>query len=81
MSPGTKRKNLTKEALFRAIKFVRSGKMCSLKAYKPFSVLKETLKRCEKCFRFSRGVSKCEFRKRNCSTAELRYERVHECIF
>ena len=53
VSPGTKRKNWTKEAVFRAVKFVRSGKMSYLKASKPFSVPKETLERCVKCFLFS----------------------------
>jgi hypothetical protein len=69
-------KNLTKETLFLVVKFVRSGKMSSLKAYKPFSVPMETVERCVKCFPFSRGVSKCAFRKHNCSTAEFRYELV-----
>jgi hypothetical protein len=55
-------------------------KMSSLKAYKPFSVPKETLERCVKYFPFSRGVSQCAFRKRDSSTAEFRYELVQGCI-
>jgi hypothetical protein len=53
MSPGTKRKNWTKEALFSAVKYVRRGEMTYLKASKPFSVPKETVERCMKCLLFS----------------------------
>jgi hypothetical protein len=43
MSPSTKRKNWSKEAMFCAVRLVRNGEMISLRASKYFSLPRGTL--------------------------------------
>jgi hypothetical protein len=45
MSPNAKRRNWSKEAMCRAVRFVRIGEMVSLRASKYFSVPRGTLER------------------------------------
>jgi hypothetical protein len=68
MSPSTKRKNWSKEAVCSAIRVVRSGEIGYLRASKYFSVPRGTLERYVKDISFSRGASRCAFRKKICST-------------
>jgi len=65
MSPSTKRKNWSKEAMWRDV----SGDTGYLRDSIYFSVAERNSGEvCEGQIPFCRGASKCAFRKKNCST-------------
>ena len=69
MSPSTKRKNWSKEAMCRAVRVVRSGDTGYLRASRYFSVPRaNSVEAREGYIPFFRGGSKCAFRKKKCST-------------
>jgi len=69
MSPSTKLKKWSKEAMCRAVRFARSGETVYLRASKYFFVSRANSGEIRDVYiPFSRGASKCAFRKKNCST-------------
>jgi hypothetical protein len=81
MSPSTKRKNWSKEAMCRAIRVVRSGGMGYLGALKYFSVPRGTLDRYVKEIpRSSKELINVNSGRRTVLSSELEDKLVEYCI-
>ena len=81
MWPSTKRKNQSKQATCRAVKFVRSGDTGYLGAPKYFSVpTAKSGEVPEGYIQFFRGSCQCAFRKENCLHSKLETKLVEYCV-